>query len=81
MDLNETNILGKLVNMTKMISDDDKNLDNVEKYIESKLFNTEGESKYFLIENPYINTRETVKSSESGGVIFIIEFILLWVLI
>ena len=62
MDLNETDILDKLFSMTKLISDDNKNMENVQKYVESKLFNSDGESKFFLIENPYINTDDKLNS-------------------
>lgn len=56
MDLNQTNIMGKLVNLTKMISEDNNSLEGLSRYVESKIFESSKESTYFLIQNPYIST-------------------------
>lgn len=59
-DLNETSIMNKLVDVTKLIADDNKNMESVEKYVESKLFSNDSESKFFLIENPYIDVNQKI---------------------
>lgn len=54
-DLNETDIIEKMVNVTKMMNDDPSATQQMQSYIEAKIFKNMTEAKANLIENPYIN--------------------------
>lgn len=81
MDLNETSILQKIVNITKMISDDNKNAKELEQYMESKIFESKEDSQYFLVQNPYIDVSKdqvtTRNSLSKKSQLFLLSSLLL----
>ncbi len=56
MDLNETDILKKIVNTTKLMREGETDVKEFQKYLESKVFGSDKDSTYFMIQNPYIET-------------------------
>ena len=69
LDLNKTDIVGRMFNTSKLIKDEDDN-GAMKKYIESKIFVNKDESKFFMIENPYVDI-STLKVKNEKGKIFL----------
>lgn len=55
--LNETKIMDQMVETGKLMQSDKKAKDAISSFIKSKIFDKEGESQTYIIENPYIDTR------------------------
>jgi hypothetical protein len=54
LDLNKTNIVDKMFNTGKLMKEDGNEKD-IRDYIQSKVFRKSEESKFFMIENPYVD--------------------------
>lgn len=80
LNLNETDTLKKMVNVTKLMGDDKVATDNMQKYVESKIFKNMTESKFSMVENPYIDIKDSQSIWKSifkvlgGVVVFIFSF-------
>lgn len=60
LNLNETNTLKKMVNVTKLMGDDKSSQDSMNQYLESKIFKNMANTKFNMIENPYIEAKDSV---------------------
>lgn len=65
LNINETSALKKMVNVTKLMGENKVESDSMQQYIESKIFKNMTETKFSMIENPYIDVGSRVTISKA----------------
>ena len=70
LNLNETDTLKKMVNVTKLMGDDKSSQDSMQQYVESKIFKNMADTKFNMIENPYIETKDSMSIMKTFASIF-----------
>lgn len=68
LDLNKTDIIERMFNTTKLIKE--KGDLDVKHFLESKIFEFHGDSKFFMIENPYLDVEHLQLMELDNGVGF-----------
>ena len=76
-DMNETDILDKIVDTTKLIKEGKEGPEDMQKFLENKIFDEMEGDKNYLVEDPFVEKsgdQEIVESGSIFGVFFFLVF-------